>query len=219
MVVTTALKSGGSMARQVGVFCAVLVGIVGSARPVSADWLFTAYAAPLYNVKTAASTNSGLPAETFDNSVGFGVNFASAFPSRGNLGFELDWAYSPKGLHTSEVFGTAYASRLMSISTNFFFSPAVPRVRPYFSLGPSFSFRSDDSTVLAATPSGWAVGVNGGAGLIAFITQRFGLRLDVRYNRNFGDFYDLREDVTQRSSGWSDLEYLRGFVGVTIVLN
>jgi hypothetical protein len=195
-----------------------MVGILGMARPASADWLLTGFVAPLFNVKTSETSEFLVPAEKFDDSVGFGINLASAFPTRGNLGFELDWAWYQNGMQTSDVFGTAFASRLMSISTNVFYSPAIPRVRPYFSVGPNFMYRSDDDAAVVETPSGWAVGINGGAGVIAFVTQRFGARIDLRYYRNFGDFYDIREDATQRRSGWNNLQFIRVFAGATVVL-
>lgn len=204
--------------RKSSVIFVLLVGILGMARPASADWLLTGFVAPLFNVKTGESTAPPLPAEKFDDSIGFGVNLASAFPARGNLGFELDWAWHQNGMHTSDVFGTDYPSRLMSISTNFFYSPAIPRLRPYFSVGPHFAYRSDDDTSLAGVPSGWAVGINGGAGVIAFVNQRFGVRIDGRYYRNFGDFYDLREESTRRRNGWNNLQFIRVFVGATVVL-
>jgi outer membrane protein with beta-barrel domain len=199
-------------------FCVLLVGVAGLASPASADWLLTGYVAPLFNVKTSAATGLNLPAERFDDSVGIGVNVASAFPSRGNLGFELDWSWHQKALRTSDVFATSFASRLMSISTNFFYSPAIPWARPYFSVGPSFHYRMDDALSTFAIPSGWAFGINGGAGVMVFATNRFGARIDARYFRNFGAFYDLRSDVIERNSGWNDLQSLRVFAGVTVVL-
>ena len=186
------------------------------AWPASADWLFTGYVASLSQVKTSASMVS--PMEKFDDNVGVGVNIASAFPARANLGFEFDLGVYPEGLHSSDEFETLFASRLMSISTNFFYSPAVPRVRPYFSVGPNFGYRWDHGDVGLATPSGWAVGLNSGVGIIAFINQRIGGRLDLRYFRNFGGFYDLREDVTTRRTGWSSLQFIRVSVGATVVL-
>jgi hypothetical protein len=199
----------------------VLLAVVafgGPMRPASADWLLTGHVGSLFNVKTEASSEIFVPAEKFDNSIGFGVNLASAFPTRGNLGFELDLSVYPKALENSDVFGDAYESGLMTISTNFFYSPFVPVVRPYFSVGPNFGYRFDGPDTSLETPSGWAVGVNAGAGLIAFATRRVGGRVDVRYYRNFGDFYDLREDALNRRTGWSNLQFIRVFVGITAVL-
>jgi len=204
--------------KTIRTFCALLIGVVGVARPACADWLLTGYVAQLFNVKTSQSTELNLPAEKFDNSLGFGFNLASAFPGRGNLGFEFDWAWQQKALRTSDVFGTTFASRLMTLNTNFFYSPATPHARPYFSLGPTFEYRTDDSLARFVTPSGWGVGLNAGAGVMAFATQRLGVRLDGRYYRNFGEFYDLRTDVLQRRSGWNNLQFLRAFFGLTVVL-
>lgn len=200
------------------VVCAVLVALVGTPQPAAADWLLTGFFGPIMNVKTSESDAVSVPAESFDNSTGVGVNLASAFPSRGNLGFELDWGWYPSALQTSDQFDTAYASKLTTISTNFFYSPATPRVRPYFSVGPNFGYRSDHSDALFGTPSGWAWGINGGAGVMVFANNRFGGRVDFRYYRNFGDFYDLSPDATSRRSGWNNLQFFRVFFGATVAL-
>jgi hypothetical protein len=176
---------------------------------------------PIFNVKTSETDLA--PAENFDGSTGFGVNLASAFPARGNLGFELDWAWYPKAMHTSDqpFFGDPefFASKLMTISTNFFYSPGIAPFRPYFSVGPTFGYRSDHDDSQFPVPSGWAVGINGGGGVIAFVNQRFGGRVDFRYQRNFGDFYDISPDAGgQRRSGWADLQFFRLFFGATVVL-
>jgi hypothetical protein len=204
-----------------GILCVVFVGVAGMARPASADWLLSGFVGPIFNVKTSESDIA--LAENFDGSTGFGVNLASAFPARANLGFELDWAFYPKAMHTSDVIidGSSeyFASKLMSISTNFFYSPAVSRFRPYFTVGPTFGYRSDHDDATAVIPSGWAVGINGGGGVIAFVNERFGGRVDFRYQRNFGDFYDIRPDAEGgRSNGWSDLRFFRLFFGGTVVL-
>jgi len=196
------------------IVCAVLAAIVVSARPASADWLLSGFVGPIFNVKTSES--DFFPAENFDSSAGFGVNLASAFPGRGNLGFELDWALYPKAMHTSDLSGDTFASKLMTVNTNFFYSPGLAPFRPYFSVGPTFGYRSDHGDAAFETPSGWAVGINGGGGVIAFVNQRFGGRVDFRYQRNFGDFYDITG--AGGASGWKDLKFFRLFVGGTFVL-
>ena len=202
------------MIGRTGILCTALAGILATAHPASADWLLTGFVAPIFGVKTSESDIA--PAESFDSSTGFGVNLASAFPGRGNLGFELDWAYYPNALHTSDQFDDIFASKMMSISTNFFYSPAIPRFRPYFSLGPDFGYRSDHDDAQAGTPSGWAVGFNGGGGLMMFANERFGARVDFRYSRKFGDFYDLASGASR--SGWKNLQFLRLAFGATLVL-
>jgi len=199
-----------------------LAAMVCAARPASADWLLSGFVSPLFNVKTSATNDDVLgelvPAEEFDSSGGFGVNFASAFPTRRNLGFEIDFGYYPEALKTSDVHGDIYASKLMTIAPNFFFSPAIPRWRPYVTIGPSFGYRSDRSDALYENHSGWAVGINGGGGLMAFFNERIGARVDVRYFRNFGDFYDISAEAGDRRNGWNNLRFMRMFFGGTFVL-
>ena len=106
----------------------VLLGVFLMPPPAAADWLLSAFVGKLTSVKTQAKDT--VPAENFDSSTGFGVNLASAFPSKGNVGFELDWGLYKDALAHSDVFGTAFASKLMAVSTNVFYSPGTPRVRP-----------------------------------------------------------------------------------------
>lgn len=212
------------MVRRIGMVCMTVALTLGAARTASADWLLTGFVSPLFGVKTSEQVfedfDFTLPPEEFDSSTGFGFNLASAFPNRGNLGFEIDFGYYPKALHDSSELGDFLASKMIGISTNFFYSPAVPRVRPYFSVGPTFHYRSDHDDAFFESPSGWAVGMNGGGGVIVFATQRFGGRIDLRYFRNFGQFYDLREEPEfgERATGWKDLRYFRVFIGGTVVL-
>ena len=101
---------------------------------------------------------------------------------------------------------------------NFFVSPAVPRVRPYFSAGPTFTYRSDITDEATFTQaSSWALGMNAGGGVVVFANERFGGRVDVRYFRNFGDFVDLK-NVSAGGQSWNNLQYFRVFFGGTVVL-
>lgn len=198
--------------------CAAAIGFLGAPRQAAADWLLSGFVGPITNVKTSELSEFGLPAEEFDSSVGFGINLASAFATRSNVGFELDFGVYNSGLETSSIFATDYASQLMSISTNFFYSPALAPVRPYFTVGPTFSYRRDKDTALFAAPSGWAVGMNVGGGVMAFLNERFAGRVDVRYFRNFGDFYDLSEIGEDPNTGYNNLQFIRFFFGATVVL-
>jgi hypothetical protein len=194
----------------------VLGGLLLAPRPAAAEWLLTGFVGPITGVKTHATDD--FPGETFDSSTGFGLNLASAFATKGNVGFELDWGLYNKGLANSQQFGDQFASKLMSISTNLFYSPGIPRVRPYLTFGPNFMYRSDRDGVAESVPGGWAVGVNAGGGLIAFVNEYIGGRFDVRYARNIGDFVDLT-DIGSGGQLWSDLSYVRVFVGATVVLH
>lgn len=192
--------------------------LIGLARPASADWLLTPFASRLREVKTTGSESLQVPAERFRVSDGVGISLASALPAQANLGFEFDFAWYPQALQQSNQYDDVFASQLMTIGTNVFFSPSVPVVRPYVSIGPTFGYRLDLPRAVVPTPSGWAFGANAGAGIFGFITQRIGGRVDVRYFRNLGEFYDLREAVEVRRTGWKDLRFFRVSAGVTFVL-
>jgi hypothetical protein len=201
--------------------CAVFVVLGGMPRPAAAEWLLTGFVAPIFGVSTSETNTSSTfaLAENFDSSTGFGFNLASAFPSRANLGFELDFGYYPNALQTSDQYGTQYASSLMTISPNFFYSPSIPRVRPYFAVGPNISYRRDKDEATFPIGSGWAfLGLNAGGGVMIFANERFGGRVDFRYYRNFGDFLDLTASGN-KGNGFTDLQFFRLFFGATVVLH
>jgi hypothetical protein len=194
----------------------VLLWFLAAPRTASADWLLTGFVGKIAKVKTQPSGT--FPAETFTSTKGFGVNLASAFPTKGNIGFELDLGIYNNGLANSDVFGTQDPSKLMSVSTNFFYSPGIPRVRPYFSAGPSFTYRRDKGVTATPLPSAWAAGFDAGGGLIVFANEHLGGRFDVRYNRNIGDFVALT-DIKAGGQAWNNLSFWRVFVGATVVLH
>ena len=49
-----------------------------------------------------------------------------------------------------------------------------------------------------------------------FVNERFGGRVDLRYSRKFGDFYQLTEGANR--SGWANLQFFRVAFGATLVL-
>lgn len=199
--------------RVIGTIC-LCVCFVAFPRSASADWLFSAFVGPIRGVQTNA-TGSGVPAESFEGSNGIGLNVATAFPSRANLGFEFDWGIYNNALKTSDVFGTDFAAKVMSFSPNFFYSMSTSRVRPYVAIGPSFNYRSDRDESTAEFPGGWGVGLNAGGGAMVFVNEHVAGRADVRIFRNFGDFVDLT-DVDSGGQQWNGLRFVRVFFGVTL---
>lgn len=194
----------------------VLMAVMAAPRQASADWLLTGFIGQVTSVKAKDFT----PEETFASSRGYGINIASAFPASGGLGFELDWGLYPKLLQDSSEFGTFFASKAMTIAPNFFWSPAVPRVRPYLAVGPAFTYKQALAEATIAEDPVWALGFNVGGGVFIFAGERGGARIDVRYFRNIGEFYDLRT-ITQgapTSALYKDLSYIRIFFGGTVVL-
>ena len=115
------------------VLCVALAVIVCVARPASADWLLSGFVSPLFNVKTSATNDDDgfeiVPPENFDSSVGYGVNLASAFPARANLGFEIDFGFYPAAMKKGDQFGEDFASKLMTKAARSGFDPRAPNDR------------------------------------------------------------------------------------------
>ena len=201
------------MIKRFIVGCAVLAACGATPREASADWLLTGFIGQLTSVKAKDFASE----ETFASSRGYGINIASAFPASGGLGFELDWGIYSKLLQDSSEFDNVFASKVMTISPNFFWSPAVPRVRPYLAVGPAFSYKQPLAEADIPEDPVWALGFNVGGGVFIFAGERGGGRFDVRYFRNIGEFYNL-QDVAAGGAAYQDLIYIRIFFGGTLVL-
>jgi hypothetical protein len=204
-------------------FGILLVLLNASSALANPDWLLTGFLGRITNVATDETTATSsvkslgisVPAETFEASGGFGVNLASVFPAFSHFGFEADFALHSRALSSSNLFLDYYSSGIATFSANGFFSPAVPRVRPYLSGGPTFIVRRDRNEAVESTAVGTAVGMNVGGGILGFVSERFAARADLRYTRSFGDFTDSVLD----DQGWKNLRFLRFFIGGTVVLH
>lgn len=127
----------------------------------------------------------------------------------GILGFELDLAT------TSDIFEDAQGTRDSSITTamgNLMLGIGGP-VRPYVTGGAGL-IRSTVDIPVAGSMSQNDLGVNVGAGVIAFVTDHVGIRGDLRYFRAVdGDDDGALLDFDPQLG---DLDFWRGSVGVTL---
>jgi opacity protein-like surface antigen len=162
---------------------ALLAGtvIVGVARPASADWLLN----PFVGV-TFEGEGSNKP-RVYGGSV--------AFMGGGIVGLELDAAVAPDFFGSFEGLAETNLSTVMG---NLIIGAPLgsPGARPYVSGGLGLIRARASLLDDLADVTEQSLGMNVGAGVIAFFSDHVGIRFDARYFRNMrdraaGDDFDL----------------------------
>lgn len=163
--------------------CAALVALVLSPAPAAADWIFT----PHFGTTFGADTHGREHAS-------FGGSLAQF--DEDAFGWEADVAFVPdffKGRYGTIDF-TGSNSSVLSFMGNALIGLPIAgqhrdRVRPYVSIGAGLMQMHVESPVERSffKTTTWEPGMNVGGGGVAFITNRIGVRGDVRYIRSFRD--------------------------------
>lgn len=146
--------------------------LVGMAPRASADTILTPYAGVVFG------------GDTSDRSRVYGGSLT--FTGDSGTGFEVDFGYSP------DFFGSDRTripkNNLTTLMGNLFFSSRLSHnSRMYVSGGGGLLKPRVDDADDFFDVSRNDFGVNAGAGLILGVSDRLGLRGDVRYFRNIGD--------------------------------
>lgn len=193
----------------------VLITTVAAPRNASADWLLT----PFVGWNWGGSANF-LDIEDFDDKFEQKVNFGAslAWMGAGVVGFEVDFGYTPNFFENTEgtgnfEFGDSNVTTLMG---NVILGIPIGGqhgvgFRPYAVAGMGLikSRIGDAEDFFNVDSTDW--GIDLGAGANFFITDRFGIRGDVRYFRSLEDV----EPVDEFSLGLADFHFWRGSVGAT----
>ena len=128
------------------------------------------------------------------------------------LGFEGDFAMVPGFFQNSGGNGLVIGSRVTTLTGNVIaalpLSVTRESLRPYVTGGLGYMrARAEDLVDLQSVNS---LGLQLGAGAIGLITQRAGIRFDLRHSRA------LSRDLTLRGERTSKLSFWRATVGVTL---
>jgi hypothetical protein len=192
----------------------VLISSVAAPRSASADWLLTPFVG--WNFGGAADLDFDDFTDEFENKSNFGASLA--WMGAGVVGFEIDFGYTPNFFEntvgsTNFEFGDNNLTTLMG---NVLVGVPIggqsgPGFRPYAvgGVGILKSKVGDPEDFFHVSSTDWAINVGGGA--IFFITDKFGLRGDLRYFRLLNDV----EPEDDFNIGLSDFKFWRGSVGAT----
>jgi opacity protein-like surface antigen len=155
---------------------AALLVVLVTVQPARADWLLTPQLGATF----------GGDAETERLTYGAAIGWMGA----GAFGFEVDAGFTPRyfdrdgsGLNDIED------SNVTTVMLNLILGAPLgaPGLRPYATAGAGILRTRASSLDEVFDFNENHLGVNVGAGVIAFITNNFGIRGDVRYFRNIRD--------------------------------
>ena len=194
----------------------VVTASVASPTKASADWLFT----PFIGVNWGgAATISDFGAD-FDDEFEKRMNFGASlgWMGAGIAGFEVDFGYSPNFFEQTTggddfEFGDSNVTTLMG---NVVLGAPIGGqsglgIRPYAvgGVGIIKSRIGGADELFDVDKTNW--GFNVGGGVTAFLSDKFGLRGDVRYFRSLQD----KEQDGDLDIGLADFRFWRGTLGAT----
>lgn len=183
--------------------------LCGSAHNATADFLVTPFFGTTFGGRTtlldleigAASEQHWL----FGGSAGW--------LSDQVLGVEADFAMAPGFFESDTGNGLVVSSRVTTLSGNVIatlpLSVTRESLRPYITGGVGL-IRASVEDLIGLNETGNWVGLQLGAGAVGMLSNRTGLRFDLRNTRTFGRDNTLRGERTSKLSFW------RATVGVTL---
>lgn len=164
--------------------CALL--IAGSPRGASADWLFTPLVGLTFKGDTTLIDLGTSDFEPASSKVHWNFGGAVTWLGNGPLGVEGLFVYTPGFFESGEI-NVLQSSRTMALMGNLVL--AAPRgwneygLRPYVSGGFGLLHASgkdlDEVELFAKPVNLWGYNIGGGA--VGFLSDRVGLRFDLRY--------------------------------------
>jgi hypothetical protein len=188
---------------------ALLLCVVSPAATARADWLFT----PFLGTSFAGETTFLTLEEGAGSRITLGVSVA--LMGDGILGLEADIGHTPRFFEGDDPRGLVLSSRVTSVGGNLIAAAplALTResLRPYLlgGLGLLQARSRDLAGVFPVTED--RLGLTLGGGALGFVSDRTGLRFDVRYIKAISG-----ADGLLARPGVSRLSFWRATVGVTI---
>jgi Outer membrane protein beta-barrel domain len=180
--------------RKAALFVVGALAIAGASQ-ASAETILTPYAGAVFSGDTPKSH------------VVYGGSLAFTAPT--GLGFEVDFGLAPDFFDTD--LGEVPDSNLTTLMGNIMFSGAVGgNSRIYGSAGGGLMKSSVDDADDFFDVSRNDFGVNAGAGIIVGISDKVGIRGDIRYFRNIGD----EEPDDEFDVDFGSFSYWRGTAGI-----
>jgi hypothetical protein len=197
------------------VACAVLSA--ASARPAWADWLFTPFVGLTFKGNTTLIDLGTVDFEPASSKVHWNFGGNVTWLGAGPIGAEGLFVYTPGFFQAGEASGPVSSSRTMVLMGNIVL--ATPRAWNEYGLRPLVSggfgllhasAQDLDEVELYAKPVNlWGYNIGGGA--VGFVSERVGLRFDLRY---FSEVNPKDDPEIDFSFGPVELSYWTTSVGV-----
>jgi len=194
------------------------VALAVAPRPASADWTLTPFIGANFGGSADISGSGGASVgNKFEKKLNYGVSLAGL--SRGAVGFEVDFGYSPNFFETGTASNNAFEftndSNVTTLTGNAIVAIPVggqhgAAIRPYAVGGVGLirqNVQDVDHFFDVATKNDFGFDIGGG--VMGFFNSNIGLRGDVRYFRSFNG----SDNIT--GLGVSNFQFWRGTVGVS----
>jgi opacity protein-like surface antigen len=200
--------------------CLVFMMAAVAPAKASADWLFTPFIGMNFGGSATFNDAFGDFEDEFEKRSTFGASLA--WMSGGIGGFEIDFGYSPNFFESTE--GDAdfeYGdNNVTTIMANLVLGAPIGGqsgigIRPYASggIGLIRSHLSDAEDLFDDLTSN-DLGINAGAGIAGFFSDKVGIRGDIRYFRSLKDDPDGDDDI-DLDLALGSFKFWRGSVGIT----
>lgn len=151
----------------------------------SAEWILTPF------IGASFATGADVTDEDFDELIdGSKMTYGGTFTYLGGgvLGFEVDFGYSPEFFEgDDDDVDFIDSSNYSSLMANVVLSTPMGAVRPYATAGLGMINTSIDDVDDIFELDRNALGFNAGGGIMAFFTDRVGVRGDLRYFRQLSE--------------------------------
>ena len=144
--------------------------------------------------------------------------YGAAVGATGNVvGFELDFGYAPNFFEADDDFGElGPEGNVTTVMGNLLLGIPAGRVRPYATVGVGLMRSNLDASDFFDDISRNDFGVNYGGGVMVFLSDRVGLRGDIRQFRSLNND-DLDDDFPEPPDfSLGDFKFWRATGGVTI---
>ncbi len=177
----------------------VLLGLSAMPATASADWFLTPFLGSTFN-----GAGRGLDFEGSSLTYGLSLGFV---PADQVFGFEFDLGVAPEFFEASGSSGSVDDSNAATFMGSVLVA-APGRIRPYGVGGVGLLYTNVTTPGGASNVDEKSFGVNFGGGVMALVSDRVGVRGDIRY------FRGLRDDAPGEDE--RQLRFWRGSVGVTL---
>jgi hypothetical protein len=156
-----------------------------------ADVIITPFVGKTFAARHTLSTSSGLPVTASVDKQTWIIGGSAAWLSDNVLGVEVDFGYAPRFFESNRLSSfnvVRPGSNVMSLTGNLVLalplSVTRDSLRPYVSAGMGVLHVGVDDLGSLSTVDRNLVGLSVGGGAIGFLTDRTGLRFDLRYLRS-----------------------------------
>ena len=186
-----------------------------SGASADADVIFTPFIGKTFAAQHTLSTPGGVPVTASVDKQTWIVGGSAIWLTDNVLGAELDFGYAPRFFESLRIFDLRPGSNVMSLTGNVLLalplSVTRDSLRPYVTAGMGVLHAGVDDVISFSTVDRNLVALSVGGGAIGFLTNRTGVRFDLRHLRSTSTGVETSTLLTAPRLG-----FWRATIGVAI---